>query len=231
MQVIQSNYFILNGDEFESMCLQANGMYGEISGYHFSRSLDVIYSCLAKYSRVCAMRVDLRFAQDSWNDDPDLPTCFQRTDSKVITRFFESLKSQLKEVHRRKGIMRDLALPDYIWVREQDGSIFPHYHLVLLFNKDVYAYLGNYQDHDAVNMANRIRKAWCSALGLNFPEYASLVHFPKNPTYIISRNDASVRSQSYRDFLLRIAYLAKERTKYTGDGQRSFGCSQLEMPS
>ena len=100
MQVIQSKCFILNGDEFESMCLQANGMYGEISGYHFSRSLDVIYSCLAKYSRVCAMRVDLRFAQDSWNDDPDLPTCFQRTDSKVITRFFESLKSQLKEEHR-----------------------------------------------------------------------------------------------------------------------------------
>ena len=115
---------------------------------------------------------------------------------------------------------------DYIWVKEQDDSHYPHYHLVLLFNKDVYAYLGNYQDYDAQNMANRIQKAWCSALGIGFPEYAMLVHFPMHPTYIFNRNDAVIRSGSYCDFLLRIAYLAKKRTKFTRPGQRNFGCSQ-----
>lgn len=227
MLITQPHSYILNDCEFNEIYLQAKNMYGDISPYHFGRSLDVIYSCLAKYPRVCAMRVDLRFAQDSWGGEPDLPTCFQRTDQKVITRFFESLKSQLKEEHRRKGMMRDVALPDYIWVKEQDDSHYPHYHLVLLFNKDIYAYLGNYQDHDAQNMGNRIQKAWCSALGLTFPEYAKLAHFPKHPTYTFNRNDAAIHSESYRGFLLRLAYLAKARTKCTGDGQRSFGCSQI----
>jgi hypothetical protein len=227
MQIIQSHSYVLDNCEFGELYLQAKNMYGDISPYHLSRSLGVIYSCLTKYPRVCAMRVDLRFAEDSWGGEPDLPTCFQRTDQKVITRFFESLKSQLREEHRRKGMMGDVALPDYIWVKEQDDSHYPHYHLVLLFNKDFYAYLGNYQDHDAQNMANRIKKAWCSALGLDFPEYATLVHFPRNPTYIISRKDATIHSESYRGFLLRVAYLAKARTKCTVDGQRSFGCSQI----
>ncbi len=226
MQVTPSYSYILNDSEFNALYSQAKNMYGDLSPYHLRRSLGAIYSCLAAYPRVCAMRVDLRFAQDTWGGNPDMPKCFQRTDPAVITRFFESLKSQLKEEHRRKGMMRDVALPDYIWVKEQDDSHYPHYHLVLLFNKDIYAYLGNYQDHDAQNMANRIQKAWCSALGLGFPEYAMLVHFPKHPTYIFNRNDAVTRSGSYCDFLLRIAYLAKKRTKFTRPGQRNFGCSQ-----
>ena len=52
---------------------------------------------------------------------------------------------------------------------------------MLLFNKDVYAFLGDYRDYDANNMGTRIQKAWCSALGLPYPDNATLVNFPVNP--------------------------------------------------
>lgn len=37
--------------------------------------------------------------------------------------FLTYLRAQLLEEHRRKGMMRDVALPDYIWVKEQDDEV------------------------------------------------------------------------------------------------------------
>lgn len=212
----------------EAYCLRKNAeeRYGLISPRYLMRSLDVVYSSLAKFSRVCAIRVDLRFAQEKWGGDPDLPTCFQRTDPQAMTRFIESLKSQLRGEHQRKGRRGEPALFEYVWVREQDRGDYPHYHLVLLFNKDEYAFLGDYRDPDANNMATRIQKAWCSALGLHYPDYTNLVHFPQNAVYAMDRRSATVHSESYLNFLMRIAYLAKKRTKDIADGYRHFGCSQ-----
>jgi len=215
----------LSPEELYKLLAEAELRYGGVSPYYLTKLTQVITNCLDIYPRVFAVRVDLRLPQTNWPEEPDIPLCFPRQDPAVITRFFASLKSQLLADHARKGRRGQPAFPAYIWVREQDSSANPHYHLVLLFNKDIYAYLGDYRNAEADNMALRMQRAWCRALGLTYPDYASLVHFPTNPAYVFDRRAAMVHSPAYREFLLRVAYLAKTRTKVSG--QRNFGCSQL----
>ena len=222
----QLGYF-LNDIELSRLQAEAEKMYnGPISPYYLRRSLEVVEISLTKFGRVFAVRVDLRFAQDILAGDPDQPICFQRVDPQAITRFMESLKSQIREDHKRKGRRGEPAFPYCIWVREREDSKYPHYHLFLLFPKDVYGYLGDYSNPDGDSMAIRIKKAWCSALGLSFPDYEKLARFPEKPTYLFDKRSATIHTPTYRDFLLRLAYLSKLRTKDIGDGQRNFGCSQ-----
>ncbi|WP_429187006.1 inovirus Gp2 family protein [Aeromonas veronii] len=215
----------LSPEELNNLLAAAEQRYGSISPYYLTKLSQVITNCLDIYPRVFAVRVDLRLPQTNLQEEPDIPLCFPRQDSAVITRFFGALKSQLVADHYRKGRRGPTAFPAYIWVREQDSSASQHYHVVLLFNKDIYAHLGTYRNAATDNMSLRIQRAWCSALGLAHPDYASLVHFPKNPAYVFDRRAATVHSPAYREFLLRAAYLAKTRTKVPG--QRNFGSSQL----
>lgn len=156
-----------------------------------------------------------------------MPICFQKDDEKAITRAIESLKSQLREEHKRSGRAGEPTPLGYIWARERVTGERPHYHLVLLFDKDVYGYLGDYTKPDADNMGTRIQKAWCSAIGLSYPYYASRVEFPKNHSAWFTRQDALTLSPDYYDFLLRVAYLSKTYSKDSHDGYRNFGTSQL----
>ncbi|EJF2467164.1 inovirus Gp2 family protein [Escherichia coli] len=213
---------------FESLLLDAENKYrSRMSRYMLRRSLAVISNYLENYNRVFALRADLRFAQSHVPDEPDLPTCFQKDDEKAITRAIESLKSQLREEHKRSGRAGESAPLAYIWARERVTGEHPHYHLILLFDKEVYAYLGNYTESNADNMGTRIQKAWCSAIGLDYPEYAYLPHFPKNHSIWFTRHDALTLSDDYYDFLLRVAYLSKDYSKDFYDGYRNFGASQL----
>lgn len=188
--------------------------------------LNMVYGTLEQNNRILGIRSDLRFAQPHVPGEPDLPLCFQRDDTQAISRFFESLKSQLRADHNRSGRPGDPTLPSYGWCRERDTSEHPHYHLMLLFNGDVYRYLGNYKDRNGDNMSTRIQKAWCSAVGLAHEDYATLAEFPPNAVYRFSRFDALDRSPAYWDFLIRLAYLAKTRTKDVHSGYRNFGTSQ-----
>ena len=140
--------------------------------------LNMVYGTLEQNNRILGIRSDLRFAQSHVPGEPDLPLCFQRDDTQAISRFFESLKSQLRADHNRSGRPGDPTLPSYGWCRERDTSEHPHYHLMLLFNGDVYRYLGNYKDRNGDNMSTRIQKAWCSAVGLAHEDYATLAEFP-----------------------------------------------------
>lgn len=218
----------LSEKKFESLLLDAENKYNSrMSRYMLRRSLAVVYDFLKKNNRIFTVFAILRFAQSHATDEPDLPLCFQKDDEKVITRALDSLKSQLRAEHLRSGRSGEPALPAYIWARERDTGIHPHYHLVLLFDREVYAYLGNYTESDADNMATRIQKAWCSAIGLDYPDYASRVHFPKNHSAWFTRYDAITISPDYYDFLLRVAYLAKCNTKLLSDGYRNLGTSQI----
>jgi len=219
--------FVLSPLEFENLIERCESTtYGRMNRRYLSRSLAVVYDVLLSHPRTCAIRIDLRFAAETLVSDVDSLVCLQRTDPAVITRFFESLKSLLSEEHYRQQRHGAPRLFSYIWCREKDTGVYPHYHLVLLFNKDHYAYLGKYDNDEANNMATRIQKAWCSALGLPYPHYARLVHFPENRVYWFSREDANNRESIYADFLFRMAYLSKFDTKDINDGQRNFGCSQ-----
>ncbi|MGO2334682.1 inovirus Gp2 family protein [Providencia sp.] len=220
--------YALSEFEFNQLVILASRRYDSLISPHIlCRLLAVVDNALEQHNRILAIRVDLRFAQDSIPDAPDTPLCFQRADERAITRFIESLKSQLRAAHHRAGRFGTPALPYYVWVRERNESEYPHYHLVLLFNRDVYGYLGNYLQDDANNMANRIQRAWCSAIGLGYPDYASLVNFPNNPVFRFDRRDALTRHSNYLDFLLRITYLTKKNTKELNTDFRNFGTSQV----
>lgn len=213
--------------ELNSLMTEAQRLYGEMSPYYLERCLEVVQGAIAKFGRVFALRVDLRFAQDTNGDEYDMPICFQRSDPKAITRFIEALKSQIKADHKRKGRPGEPAYPLYIWVREQVGGGHWHYHLVLLFKKDVYGFRGDYSNSDADNMATRVQKAWCSALGLVYPDYAPLVHFPLNGSYLLDQHSLHLKPEQVNHFLLRLAYLCKTYSKDIGDGRRNMGCSQV----
>lgn len=218
----------LTEKEFRALQQEAKEKYNSsISSYMLRRSLDVTSNFSEKHDRIFTLRADFRFAQSHVSGEPDMPTCFQKDDEKAITRALESLKSQLREEHKRSDRAGEPTPLGYIWARERVTGERPHYHLVLLFNKDVYGYLGDYTKPDADNMGTRIQKAWCSAIGLDYPDYAYLPHFPKNHSAWFTRDDALTLNDDYYDFLLRVAYLAKDYSKDFDDGYRNFGTSQL----
>ncbi|WP_279450855.1 inovirus Gp2 family protein [Aeromonas hydrophila] len=225
MGIKHCNYQV--NQELNSLMTEAQRLYGEMSPYYLERCLEVVQGAIAKFGRVFALRVDLRFAQDTCGDEYDMPICFQRSDPKAITRFIEALKSQIRADHKRKGRPGEPAYPLYIWVREQVGGGHWHYHLVLFFKKDVYGFRGDYSNSDADNMATRVQRAWCSALGLAYPDYAPLVHFPLDGSYLLDQHSLHLKPEQVNHFWLRLAYLCKTYSKDMGDGQRNMGCSQV----
>ncbi|HGF1391248.1 TPA: inovirus Gp2 family protein [Klebsiella pneumoniae] len=219
--------YSLSSEEFDDLVKIASKMYkSPIDRYILTSLLNMVYDILEQHYRIFGIRTDLRFAQSHVAEEPDLPLCFQRDDPQAITRFSESLKSQIRVDHNRSGRPGNPTLPSYGWCRERNTGEHLHYHLVLLFNADVYGYLGNYQELNAKNMATRIQKAWCSAIGLAHEDYSSLAEFPPNAVYRFSRFDALDRNPVYWNFLIRLAYLAKTRTKDVHSGYRNFGTSQ-----
>ncbi|WP_107947279.1 inovirus Gp2 family protein [Shewanella baltica] len=179
----------------------------------------VINGVVMEYSKVFAIRVDLRF-----------PDTFESSDTAVITRFFESLKAQLKADYQAKlrnttdGQVHASEL-FYIWVKEMSGRDKCHYHVCLFFNGHAYKSLGKFELGRA-NMYNRIHKAWASALRLDIFNAQGLIHFPENAQYLLCRNQADF-TYIYQDLFKRLSYFAKTDTKIYGNGNHNFGCSRL----
>lgn len=218
----------LTEKQFKFLQQEAGEKYNSlISSYMLRRAYDVTSNFSEKHDRMFTLRADFRFAQSHVPGEPDMPICFQKDDEKAITRAIESLKSQLREEHKRSGRAGEPTPFGYIWARERVTGERPHYHLVLMFDREAYAYLGNYNKVGANNMGTRIQKAWCSAIGLSYPDYAYLPHFPKNHSVWFTRDDALTLRPDYYEFLLRVAYLAKTYSKDSHDGYRNFGTSQL----
>lgn len=98
--------------------------------------------------------------------------------------------------------------------------------MLLLLNKDAYAFLGKLKSNkNDNNLIMKIRKAWGSALCCTYETSGQLVYVPENPCYYLDGNSSKFEGV-YRDVLYRSSYLAKDKTKPYGDGYRSFGCSQ-----
>ncbi|MBW3513369.1 inovirus Gp2 family protein [Shewanella sp. NKUCC01_JLK] len=191
---------------------------GTVEEYLFN--IRSVMDCVVQnYSKVFAVRVDLRF-----------PDMFESGDTAVITRFFESLKAQLKADYQAKlrnttdGQVHASEL-FYIWVKEISGRDKCHYHVCLFFNGHAYKSLGKFE-LDRANMYNRIHKAWASALRLDISHVQGLIHFPENAQYLLCRNQADF-TYIYQDLFKRLSYFAKTDTKIYGNGNHNFGCSRV----
>ena len=169
----------------------------------------------AESTRSIAFRFDLRF-----------PPGYKGDVKKIITKFFESLKAKIKA--KEAKTLRDgkRVYPSnlrYAWVRENDGADNDHFHVVIILNKDAFSVLGNFKS-TKVNTAQRIKKAWCSALSRKEEGSDGLVHYATKGVYILDKNSLSFNA-TYSELYYRISYFAKNRTKVYGTGKRSFGCS------
>ena len=117
---------LLTNMEFEALLQKCISGYGPMNLDYLARSVDFTAQVLTETPRVFAIRCDLRFAVDTTAYDLDQLTCLQRTDPAVITRFMESLKSQIKANHRRNNRRGEPRLPAYIWCREKELSAHHH---------------------------------------------------------------------------------------------------------
>jgi hypothetical protein len=221
-----NNAIALSGLELLALGREARQSYGYMDFGIICNIEWVIRNALNHYSSIFAIRVDLRFT-DPEIGCPDSPVCFQNAEGQVMKRFIASLQSQLTAYDERRikaGVRVHPTKLRYLWVCEQNEAALPHYHLLIVLNKAAYWRLNNF--HSPESLAGKIKKSWCSALGLGYPEHGELVHFPENCEYVLTRNDAINRTSIYMGFMRRVIYLAKLRTKVSGTLRRRVGYSR-----
>lgn len=182
------------------------------------RTLDY---ALAQYPRIFSFRADLRFPQGI-----DLANC-DRSNA-VIAAFFESFKAKIKHhqamVGKRAGFAHGSKVR-YIWCREIGEWGRPHYHLLIILNRDAYYTVGRLGS-EADNMVSRLEEAWASALGLSREHVSGLVHIPDNAVYRVDRHDRPGKGNQLSELYERVSYLSKAGTKRFGNRLHGFGCSR-----
>lgn len=205
---------------------------GQLVENYLVRIHETIMLSLHEYPRLAAFRFELRF-----------PCYWPETDTAVITRFMESLKAKLEASENRRIRAGRRVHPSrvrFVWVKERDGAVHWHYHVVLLLNKDAYysfgllgescedAWLDVPRDPQAERsncLADCIVNAWASALGARPEQVRGVLHFSDNGTHHVNVNAVDYVHQ-FETLFHRVSYLAKARTKEYGDCSNAFGCSR-----
>lgn len=217
----------MNKNHFKGLPIQGN--VNDYNVRYLDRILGTINRACDDDKRVYAVRIDLKIPQASQELD-----CLSRDESinhcrfrgRLISRFVDSLKAKIKATdqrYRRNNKRVYSTSVRYIWCRERDSSINDHYHVVLLFNKDRFHRLGDW--NSSVSLSGTIISSWASALGLDYTNATGLVHFSENGGYYLHQDKYEFNDQ-YCDLFHRASYLAKKETKHYGEGNRNFGCSQ-----
>ena len=211
-----TNLSIFTGSEFEGLPIMANK--GPFIYQHLDRTLKTINLALNDYSRVCAIRFDLRF--------PNNGSHFDHSTNDIIDSFMSSLRSKVKNDRKRSAKNNNRShntIVRYVWDREIDTGVNPHYHFLILLNNDAYFSVGSFDPGPKKeSMASRIEDAWRSALGLPYWDIRGLVQRPDNAVYHINRNQECVP-----DLFYRASYMCKEDTKVFGCGSHAFGASRI----
>ncbi|MCE8052531.1 inovirus Gp2 family protein [Halomonas daqingensis] len=178
---------------------------------------DTLERATSDYQRVLAFRVD-----------PVIPTAISdrmtlQDHQSLIRRFIAALKAVIKhdqEMKRRSG-WRPGTKVRYFWCREVGDNGKPHYHFLLILNRDAYHLPGRACSSNE-NLISRISRAWYSALGVAWNPQEPWIHVPQNPWYWVDRDDAKSFEEAFR----RASYLCKADTKHYGLGLRAFGTSR-----
>lgn len=140
----------------------------------------VLRYAMRDYRRLLVVRLELRF--------PKAMPAGEIPNNKVMGRFIKSLRSKVKCQRARVGRDGKRAHPTdvrLVWVREYGPvSKRPHYHLMIVVNRDAYRGIGDINSDDD-NLARCIQGAWASALNLNAEVYRGLVSFSRGGQYNI----------------------------------------------
>ncbi|MBE3763753.1 inovirus Gp2 family protein [Vibrio parahaemolyticus] len=178
----------------------------------------VLEKALEQYARLFVVRVDL-----------NLPTDFRGDDSAVMTRFFRSLKSQIAAYRRRSARLNGKPYREttirYVWAKECDTSTSSHYHVALIFDRNVFRSLGDFGEYQQ-SLANRIRNAWKRSVDAIYSgKEKPAIHFSKQGQYHLLRNSAEFEAV-FQSVFYRLSYLAKRRTKHFGKRMNNFDHSR-----
>lgn len=192
---------------------------------YLHRSLWVIRSAIRHYPRLFAVRIDLRF--------PDgLTAPGMRLSNKCLKRFFYHLEWELEQSH--------LTHPTrlfYLWAREQLTASNPHYHMVLMLNRDAISSVGQTVlspggQYAEQNLFHRIARAWQYALDLpSSSACKGLIHVAKDPlTQQIAcahvRSGHISEKEEAQRLVYMTSYLCKQYSKPFGAGSHCFGSSR-----
>lgn len=197
---------------------------GPLALEYLERLHKTIKSAVGQYSRVFAVRFDLRFP--STMDFLD-----EYQSNSIIQEFIASLNSKNEHSQERakaRGSRVHKTRLRYCWAREYSQEGRPHYHFLLLLNRDTYFTLGNIHSNQG-NLLGRIQEAWASALGMDWIDACRTVHIPQNPSYPLTRQGPDFDHHSINglsDLYYRASYLCKLRSKRFGNGTHGFGCSR-----
>lgn len=201
------------GNNYAGLPIQAN------KGPFALEYLDGVYAtiqrALADYPRLFAVRFDLHYPRNQ-----ALPA--EAGSSVVIDRFVASLKAKIRHDRSRAAELNKRVhdtVVRYVWVKEYGAESRPHYHFLLLLNRDAYHTLGFFNSQNE-NLYSRIVSAWASALQLTWDEALGLVHIPDNPTYQVRD------SVEFAALFYRVSYMCKVKTKRYGGWEHAFGCSR-----
>ncbi|ELQ3328404.1 TPA: inovirus Gp2 family protein [Pseudomonas aeruginosa] len=210
-----TNLHIHTGDLFEGLPVMVDK--GPFLTEYLAALKRTVENALSQYPRLLAFRIDLRLPIGI--DLPDYAYTNQ-----VISRFIESFKAKIEHNRLKAREQHSYAhgcKVRYVWAREEGTRQRPHYHVLILLNRDAFYTVGKLQSANA-NMISRLQEAWASALGLRLDQVAGLVEIPDNPTYRVDRGDTGALSGLFH----RASYLCKVASKAYGNGQHGFGCSR-----
>lgn len=184
------------------------------------RFISVLDQAIDAYGRLFVFRFDLRFPQNMMLT-PEL-------EKRLIDRFISSFKAK---VRHNRAMAKKLnpnthdTVVRYVWVRELNKQGVPHYHFMIMLNRDAFNSLGSFNAEKG-NLYTRLVEAWASALGIMVDEASGLVNITNGGAFHLlsnSQNFTEVKNQIVHS----LSYLAKDETKSIGDGRHRFGCSRL----
>ena len=131
-----TNLHLYHYDTFEGLPVMIDK--GPFVWEYLSRLKHTIELVLAQCPRVLAFRVDLRLPLGIDLTEPTYT-------NQVISKFIASFKAKI-EYHQDRGRERNRFAHDgkvrFIWCREVGQGGRPHYHLLILLNRDAYFKMG-----------------------------------------------------------------------------------------
>lgn len=187
------------------------------------RALLTFQASTQNYRETFVFRADLHFPIGM----PRLP---MHDDNQVLSSFFRFLRYELQIANTKYSTQLR-----YLWAREQANSDKPHYHLMLLLNKDAFDSIGLFtpsQDgaYRRQNLYHRMMRSWLKAMGFDAddPRFYQLINVSKVPgtnvpwSCILHRDDWYTMDEA----MYMASYLCKEYSKPIGQNVHVFDSSR-----
>lgn len=192
---------------------------GPLIKEYLEKLYQTVVLSLRDHPRTFAFRVDLRIPY--WMDSESFP--------ELIERFQQSLRAKvnydrLQAKSRSKTGYAHHSRVRFVWAREIGKEDKPHFHVLILVNRDAYFRIGRL-DSEERNLGDLVQQAWASALAVPLDAIYGLVQFPKETdAYHLMCLDPD--DPEFRRLMFWESYLCKYQTKQYGDRRRSFGYSR-----